>query len=84
MKRDGIPSDQKNVVNLWTRTTLDCFGSFRKIWAAIGAWMAAYAIARSLAPLKSVHPYLSVGAIGTAPFFGPIFGLKNSLLHGPG
>jgi len=38
MKRDGVPSDQKDVGNVWRRT-MDHFGSFRKIWAALGAAM---------------------------------------------
>ncbi|MGW8286566.1 MAG: phage baseplate assembly protein V [Candidatus Deferrimicrobiaceae bacterium] len=29
-------------------------------------------------------PEVGTRVCGTAPFFGPIFGLKNSLLHGPG
>lgn len=30
---------KKNVGNLWERTTMDRFGSFRNIWAALGAAM---------------------------------------------
>jgi len=46
MIRDGVPSDQNNVGNFWMRMTIDRLGSFWKLWAAMGAWMAAHAIAR--------------------------------------
>ncbi len=39
MIRDGVPSDQKYVGNLWVRTTMDRLGSFWKLWAAMGAAM---------------------------------------------
>jgi len=39
MKRVGVPSDQKNVDNLWKRTTMDRFGSFWKLWGAMSAAM---------------------------------------------